>query len=76
MKRLLFFIVLVALALGVRLNAQNTEYYNLQQLPDAGIYLPAPPDTSSLLFADDFNQWVWGKSKRNSISATPNSINR
>ena len=64
MKRLLFFIVLVALSLGVRLNAQNTEYYNLQQLPDAGIYLPAPPDTSSLLFADDFNQWVWGKSMR------------
>ena len=42
-------------------------YYDDNLMPDAGIYLPAPADTSSMLFIDDFQQWIWGKSMR----ATP-----
>ena len=44
--------------------AQENEYYNKTELPDAVFYLPAPPDTSDMLFAADFYQWIWGKSMR------------
>ena len=40
-------------------------YVFLYELPDAGIYLPAPPDTASFVYADDIIQWQWGKEQRN-----------
>ena len=40
-------------------------YTFLENMPDAGIYLPAPPDTASLEYADDVIQWQWGKTVRN-----------
>lgn len=52
---------------GFQAIGQNTDslpYFNINNLPDAGIYLPAPPDTNSQLFIDDFQQWLWGKSIR------------
>lgn len=45
-------------------SAQKKEYYKKTELPDAVLYLPAPPDTSDLLIAADFNRWIWGKSLR------------
>lgn len=42
-------------------------YFHTAELPDASVYLPAPPDTSSVAFVDDFMQWVWGKSVRNTL---------
>lgn len=47
--------------------AQSKYYFPKEELPNAVFYLPAPPDTSDLLFAADFYQWIWGKSMR----ATP-----
>ena len=44
--------------------AQEREYYKQAELPNDVHYLPAPPDTSDLLFAADFNRWIWGKSLR------------
>lgn len=41
-----------------------TLYLQREEQPDAGIYLPAPPDTSSVAFIDDFVQWQWGKTVR------------
>ena len=43
----------------------DSPYFNIFQLPNPCIYLPVPPDTSSVLFADDFQQFLWGKSIRN-----------
>lgn len=45
-------------------DAQSRYYYKSDSLPDAVYYLPAPPDTSDMLFAADFYQWIWGKSMR------------
>lgn len=39
-------------------------YIFLKDIPDAGIYLPAPPDTASLAYVDDVIQWQWGKLQR------------
>ena len=33
-------------------------------MPDAGIYLPAPPDTASYQFNYDFRQYWWGRKMR------------
>jgi len=32
-------------------------------LPDAGYFLPMPPDSSSAAFLDDIAQWQWGKTE-------------
>lgn len=39
-------------------------YFFLKDIPDAGIYLPPPPDISSSAYVDDFIQWQWGKTMR------------
>ena len=44
---------------------KDSPYFEVFQLPNACIYLPAPPDTASVLFVDDFQQFLWGKSIRN-----------
>lgn len=61
-----FFLPLIILV-GMLSSAagQSNHYYYQYESPDAVVYLPAPPDTSSVLFAHDFNCWIWGKSMRN-----------
>ena len=51
---------------GGMLHAQDYDYtyFSKKELPDAGIFLPAPPSFMSTAFADDFQQWIWGKSIR------------
>ena len=39
-------------------------YVEREDQPDGGIFLPAPPDTASVAYIDDFIQWQWGKSVR------------
>lgn len=39
-------------------------YIEREDQPDAGVFLPAPPDTSDIAYIDDFVQWQWGKSVR------------
>ncbi len=43
---------------------QDDHYYYQYGAPAGEYYLPAPPDTSSVLFAHDVNCWIWGKSMR------------
>ena len=43
---------------------KDTFYVFLENMPDAGIYLPPPPDMTSTTYADDFAQWQWGKTIR------------
>ena len=42
----------------------DTVYVFLKDMPDAGIYLPPPPEMTSPQYADDFAQWQWGKTIR------------
>ena len=39
-------------------------YIEREEQPDAAIFLPAPPDTASVAYIDDFVQWQWGKTVR------------
>lgn len=68
MKIRQFFSVLTFLFVWIlcfqNVDAQSRYYYKADSLPNAVYYLPAPPDTSDMLFAADFQQWIWGKSMR------------
>lgn len=39
-------------------------YVERENQPDGAIFLPAPPDTASVAYIDDFVQWQWGKTVR------------
>ena len=39
-------------------------YFNKKELPDGLVFLPAPPDSSSMQYLYDISQYVWGKSRR------------
>lgn len=65
MKRLsLAFTALVFCGIIVAQTASDSVYVFLDDMADAGIYLPAPPDTASPLFAADFLTWQYGKTIR------------
>lgn len=51
---------------GIACAQQNggTLHPNTIRVPDASAYLPAPPDTSSIAFLNDFNRYQWGKGER------------
>lgn len=61
----LFGIVFLTLFVGIVAAQGYKPYFTLQEMPDAGVFLPAPPAFESVAFADDFQQWQWGKSVRN-----------
>ena len=67
--RMLAAILFLCGTLGLLAQTKNEKkdspYFNIFQLPNPCIYLPAPPDTASVLFVDDFQQFLWGKSIRN-----------
>ena len=66
-KRTRLFAAVTLLFIGGKTFAQtekDTVYVFLQDMPDAGIYLPPPPDMLSPQYADDFAQWQWGKTVR------------
>jgi acid phosphatase (class A) len=44
--------------------AADSTYVMPDEYADAGYFMPAPPDSMSLAFADDLLQWQWGKSMR------------
>ena len=39
-------------------------YFNKKELPNGLVFLPAPPDSSSMQYLYDISQYVWGKSQR------------
>lgn len=70
MKRTTF--IFVALLGTLCLNAQETSkanrrpsFLNKTDFADATKFIPAPPDTSSIAYLNDFNRYQWGKSMRN-----------
>ena len=58
---------MVMLFVGMTVNAQDYKKQSFipeAAMPDAGIYLPAPPDTASYQFNYDFRQYWWGRKMR------------
>ena len=64
-KSLLINVIMLFVCMTV--NAQDYKKQSFipeSEMPDAGIYLPAPPDTASFHFDYDFHQYWWGRKMR------------
>ena len=65
-KNILLFI---ALCLATTMQAQDEEvvdaYFTTGEMPDMMVFLPGPPDSTSVAFANDVNRYFWGKEMRN-----------
>jgi D-alanyl-D-alanine dipeptidase len=62
---ILFFCGTLSMVAQTENKKKDSPYFNIFGLPNPCVYLPVPPDTASLLFVDDFQQFLWGKSIRN-----------
>lgn len=43
---------------------ESAMYFDKNELPDATVWLPAPPDTMTTQFVYDITQYMWGKTQR------------
>lgn len=66
MKKLFFLIL--GLGLTVAVQAQDDEvvnaYFTTDEMPNMMIFMPGPPDSTSVAFANDVNRYYWGKEMR------------
>lgn len=65
MKRILI-TVFAAVIAAVNVNAQfRSTYFTADEMPNGVVFLPSPPDTTSILFISDYALYMWGKTIRN-----------
>ena len=65
MKRILI-TVFAAVIAAVNVNTQfRSTYFTADEMPNGVVFLPSPPDTTSILFISDYAQYMWGKTIRN-----------
>ena len=65
MKRMLI-AVFAAVIAAANVNAQfKSTYFTVDEMPNGVVFLPEPPDTTSLLFISDYTMYMWGKTIRN-----------
>ena len=66
MKKILF--TMTALCLAMTLQAQEEEnvdaYFTTEEMPDMMVFLPGPPDSTSVAFMNDVARYYWGKEMR------------
>ena len=62
-------LLLIGLCLATTMNAQDEEvvdaYFTTGDMPDMMVFLPGPPDSTSVAFAYDMSRYFWGKEMRN-----------
>ena len=60
-----FILLFISQSVSSQYRTQTVNLYvEREDQPDGGIFLPAPPDTASVAYIDDFIQWQWGKTVR------------
>ena len=57
-------LLLIVCAVSVARGQKYESFLTKDQAPNGVNYLPAPPDTASVLFYGDYAQYQWGKSMR------------
>ena len=59
----------VAMMTAMNLSAQEEEavnaYFTTDEMPDMMVFLPGPPDSTSMAFMNDVARYYWGKEMRN-----------
>ena len=65
------FFVLAAVAMMAAMSVQAQEeevvnaYFTQDDMPDMMVFLPGPPDSTSVAFMNDVARYYWGKEMRN-----------
>jgi len=66
-----FMMTVVAIMATMSIQAQTdidldneAMYFEIDDMPNAVEWLPAPPDTASTQFVYDITQYIWGKQQR------------
>ena len=49
-------------------------YFDIDDMPNAVVWLPAPPDTTSTQFVYDITQYMWGKQQRLDVERAQQAI--
>jgi len=64
------YLLMAAVAMMTVVSAQAQEeevvnaYFTQGEMPDMKVFLPGPPDSTSVAFANDVSRYYWGKSMR------------
>ena len=72
------FLMMVGLCLAMTMQAQSEEvvnaYFTTSEMPDMMIFMPGPPDSTSVAFANDVSRYFWGKEMRNDSERADEAI--
>ena len=60
------FLMMIGLWLATATQAQETvnAYFTTAEMPDMMVFMPGPPDSTSVAFANDVYRYFWGKEMR------------
>jgi len=64
MSRIHFILFLLVFGLAMVQAEKVKPYLPAEKLPDATVFFPPPPDTTSVQFMYDISQYMWGKAMR------------
>ena len=68
MEKRLFVVAVVAMLAAASVNAQEETavdaYFTADEMPDMRLFMPGPPDSTSVAFANDVSRYFWGKEMR------------
>jgi len=61
-------LILTSLCLAMTIQAQDEEtvnaYFTTAEMPDMMVFMPGPPDSTSVAFSNDVYRYFWGKEMR------------
>ena len=67
MEKRLFVVAVVAMMATASVYAQERTvdaYFTAKEMPDMRLFMPGPPDSTSVAFANDVSRYFWGKEMR------------
>lgn len=68
MEKKLFVMVAAIMMATASANAQEAKtvdaYFTADEMPDMRLFMPGPPDSTSVAFANDVSRYFWGKEMR------------
>ena len=67
MEKRLFVVAVAAMMATASVNAQERTvdaYFTAEEMPDMRLFMPGPPDSTSVAFANDVSRYFWCKEMR------------
>ena len=75
MKKLLLMMLGIGLTMTVQAQEEVVDaYFTTSEMPNMMVFMPGPPDSTSVAFANDVNRYYWGKEMRKDIERADQAI--